>query len=217
MRYLVFGDIHGNLPAFESMLEKEKGNYDLLACHGDVVNYGPWSNECVELLDSQTDSVKLIGNHELAFIEGVYKGHHPIAKAFFNFCYPKFDNSLIDTIKQYEMEIDFGSFNVQHTISDRKIFLNTDLSDIKINTNHIIGHSHQQFERDVNGFKLINTGSLGQDRKFINQSCYVILDTAKNSIELKSFTHDIDKVIDKMKADKYPDICIGYYLSKERL
>lgn len=217
MKNLICGDIHGNLPAFEDLLKREKNNYDFLICHGDVVNYGPWSNECLELLDSQSDSVKLMGNHEQAFINGNYEGDHPIAKAFFEFCYPKFDKSLLNSIKQYEMNIEFGSFTIQHTISERKIFLDTDLSDLKINKNYIIGHSHQQFERVVNGFKLINTGSLGQDRKFINQSGYLILDTTKNSFELKSFTHDIDKVINKMKADKYPDICLEYYLSKGRI
>lgn len=66
-------------------------------------------------------------------------------------------------------------------------------------------------------FNLINTGSLGQNRSFINQSCYVKMNTETNKIELKSFIHDVDKVINHMKSKKYPEICINYYLSKSRL
>ena len=43
MRYLVFSDVHGNLPALEKVLNKEnkvQGYINL----GDVVNYGPWGN-----------------------------------------------------------------------------------------------------------------------------------------------------------------------------
>jgi putative phosphoesterase len=217
MKIVVFGDVHGNLVALEKLFTIEKKDTDVFVSHGDVVNYGPWSNECVQFLNEQKNCHLLRGNHEDYFISNKYPGHHPIAKAFFEFCYPKFDMSLIDTINKYETDLGFGNFIIQHTISDKKIFLDTNVSDIDINKNYIIGHSHQQFQREINKFKLINTGSLGQNRKFINQSCYIILDTVKNSVELKSFTHDIDKLINKMKADRYPDICIKYYQSKERL
>lgn len=217
MKVVVFGDVHGNLVALEKLFAIEKSEVDCFVSHGDVINYGPWSNECVQFLNEHKNCQLLRGNHEDYFISNKYPGHHPIAKAFFEFCYPKFDISLLNTINKYEKDLGVGNFTIQHTITDKKIFFDTDLSDIKIKTNYIIGHSHQQFEREVNGFKIFNTGSLGQDRKYINQSCYLILDTKKKSIELKSFTYDINKIIDKMKADKYPEICLEYYLSKERI
>ena len=64
MKYLICGDIHGNLPALELMLQREKNNFDQLICHGDVINYGPWSDECVLLLNTIKESVLLKGNHE---------------------------------------------------------------------------------------------------------------------------------------------------------
>src|SRR5258708_20926134 len=71
-KVLIFSDVHGNLPAFELMLEKEKG-VDLYISLGDVVNYGPWSNECVELLESLKPVVKLLGNHDRYFLDGEIK------------------------------------------------------------------------------------------------------------------------------------------------
>src|SRR2546426_10630569 len=51
MKTIVFGDIHGNLPALEICWEQaEKEGYDWIAHTGDVVGYGPYPNECVTFL-----------------------------------------------------------------------------------------------------------------------------------------------------------------------
>jgi len=217
MKITVFGDVHGNLVALEKLFSMEKLETDLFVCHGDVVNYGPWSNECVELLETLSNATFLRGNHEENYIAGIYSGKHPVATVFFDFCYPKFNKFLLPIIKGYDIATQYGSFNVQHTINDKYIFANTDMSDVEINNNFIIGHSHQQFEIRKNNFKIYNTGSIGQNREFINQACYLVLDTDSNKVELKSFIFDIDIVIKQMKAEKYPAICTDYYMSKKRL
>lgn len=213
----VFGDVHGNLIALEELFKNEKSKTDLFVCHGDVVNYGPWSNECVNYLD-EIGNVKLLkGNHEEYFISEDYPGQNIIAKSFFNFCFPKFDVNLLKKIKEYEEVLLIENYVIKHTVSNQYIYKDTDLSDIVIDNNYIIGHSHQQYQREKENFKIFNTGSIGQNRKFINQSCYLQIDTATQLVELKNFIHDIDKVIIEMKARKYPQICIDYYLSKEKL
>ena len=82
MKIVVFSDIHGNLAALETMLHQNT-DADMYISLGDVVNYSPFSNECVDLLETLPNCIKLIGNHEEAFIEGTYKGKHPVAQAFF--------------------------------------------------------------------------------------------------------------------------------------
>jgi hypothetical protein len=47
MRILIYSDVHNNLPAFEQML-KEVVHCEAYISLGDLVNYGPWSNECVD-------------------------------------------------------------------------------------------------------------------------------------------------------------------------
>jgi predicted phosphodiesterase len=159
----------------------------------------------------------LKGNHEEYFISNNYPGQNIIAKSFFNYCFPKFDVNLLNNIKEYEEELLIEEHKIKHTIGSQYIFKDTDLSDIFVDNNYIIGHSHQQYIREKDKFKIYNTGSIGQNRKFINQSCYLQINTKLNTVELKSFIHDINKVINKMKERKYPQICIDYYLSKEIL
>ncbi len=217
MKILIFGDVHGNLPALERLFSLEKNNFDSFICHGDVVNYGPWSNECINFLSEKENGTLLFGNHEKYFIDGIYDGKNQIARAFFNHCYNKFDHKLLDVITKYKENINIENYIVIHTIFNQYIFKDTDLSKIPVDHDYIIGHSHQQFKILKNTFKIYNTGSLGQNREFINQSCYIILDTFGKNVEMKNFKIDIKNVISKMKSESYPTICIDYYLSKKQI
>jgi diadenosine tetraphosphatase ApaH/serine/threonine PP2A family protein phosphatase len=65
MRVAVCSDIHGNLPALETVLaEIDEARPDELWCLGDLVGYGPWPNEVTELVRARAD-VCLVGNHDL--------------------------------------------------------------------------------------------------------------------------------------------------------
>ena len=53
MMLAIISDIHGNLPALEKALNLiKKVKVDNYLFLGDVVGYGPWSNECVELIST---------------------------------------------------------------------------------------------------------------------------------------------------------------------
>ncbi|NJW53417.1 metallophosphoesterase family protein [Salinimicrobium oceani] len=215
MRYLIFGDVHGNLPALEKLLKKEEGNFDQLISHGDVVNYGPWSNECVELLNDIPNTIRLKGNHEDAFLSGNYPGSNEVVKAFFEHCYRKFKKT--NFIAEYQQMYDIKKFRVQHTISNEYIFPDTDISKMNIKRNYVIGHSHYQFDRIFENNRLINTGSIGQNRKFINLAEYIIVDEEKDILILKNFIYDVSLVINEMIAENFPKICIDYYKTKPQL
>lgn len=217
MKIVVFGDVHGNLIALEKLFQLEQTETDFFVCHGDVVNYGPWTNECISYLKDISNCILLKGNHEHYFLKGVYDGENVIAQTFFKHCFANFDATLTTEIEKYETEVIIKNFTIKHTLNDKYIFENTNIQDLKLDQNYIIGHSHQQFYRRENDFELYNTGSIGQNRKHINQSCYLKYDTETNIVELKQYLHDIDKVIDQMKSEKYPQLCIDYYSSKQRL
>ena len=140
-----------------------------------------------------------------------------VAKSFFNFCFPNFNPKLVPIIQNYSELKNISDFTIKHTIGNQYIFMDTDISALSIDTNYIIGHSHQQYCLPKNEFKIYNTGSLGQNRQYLNQSCYLQIDTEKNQVELKFFIHNISKVISEMKSRKYPEICLNYYLSKDQI
>src|SRR5439155_14620246 len=66
MRIGVVSDIHSNLTALLTVLD-DMGPVDALWCLGDFVGYGPWPNECVDLL-RERGARAIAGNHDLAAI-----------------------------------------------------------------------------------------------------------------------------------------------------
>jgi diadenosine tetraphosphatase ApaH/serine/threonine PP2A family protein phosphatase len=69
MRYLIISDIHSNLIALEAVLSDAPSDLPIW-CLGDVVGYGPYPNECVELLrDLGVECI--VGNHDWAVMNKV--------------------------------------------------------------------------------------------------------------------------------------------------
>jgi predicted phosphodiesterase len=68
-RIALLSDVHGNLPAFEAVLEDiAREDVDARWCLGDLVGYGAQPDECVALARESCD-VCLIGNHDLVVID----------------------------------------------------------------------------------------------------------------------------------------------------
>ena len=210
MRVAFFSDIHGNLPALEIAIRKA-GRVDGYIVLGDVVNYGPWSNECVELLEELPNCIKIKGNHEDYFIKGKCDCENYLANEFFNHCYDDF--KLTSLIQAYKNDSQFENYICTHTIEERYIFEDTDIS---IDNNYIVGHSHRQFRINSNGFSLLNPGSVGQNRQFINEINFMIYDTTSLNVDFRSVLYDVDIMINKMKKMDYPQICQDYYKNKKR-
>ncbi len=62
MRLGIVSDVHSNLPALEAVLA-DMGQVDELWCLGDTVGYGPYANECIDLL-RERDCLMIAGNHD---------------------------------------------------------------------------------------------------------------------------------------------------------
>ena len=65
MKYAIISDIHGNLPALLTMLEKaKKQNVSHYIFAGDYCLSGPWPNECIEIIKSISSKTVIRGNEE---------------------------------------------------------------------------------------------------------------------------------------------------------
>jgi predicted phosphodiesterase len=210
MIWLIYSDVHGNLPAFETIL-KDCGRYDASICLGDLVNYGPWSNECVDLALSLKNPVLIMGNHEEAFIDGRYPGKNPLVQQFFDHTRPGFDR--LKQIKAFVAGHVIDDFKFQHSVGGHYLYPDTT---IELDANYVVGHSHHQFRYKSNGFRLFNAGSVGQNRKIINVGNYALYDQEKKEFSLREVRYDLNAVIGEMRAREFPKNCIDYYLSKQQ-
>lgn len=208
MDTLIISDVHGNLPALEYVIHKHK-SVDKIISLGDVVNYGPWSNECVDLLNTIENKVLIVGNHEEIFLKGSYEGTNLIAQTFFKFCYPQFSRK--QEISNYLSKYAQDNCVFVHTLANKYIFPD---SVIEIERDTFIGHSHRLFSNLMNGFRLVNVGSVGQNRINIDQINYALWDSGTNAVKLCTDNFSADSLINEMKAKKYPTICLDYIMSK---
>jgi predicted phosphodiesterase len=192
------------------MLE-HAGNVDGYICLGDTVDYGPWSNECVDRLLGLPNVIYIQGNHEADFLKGSHTGSNVIANSFFDVCQPAFDR--YEKIQNLPTEYTLNEFTFRHTILDKNIYPDTEL---KLDGNYVIGHSHHQFWLEQPPFRLYNTGSVGQNRKYINVINYLVLETSGMHFELRSLTYDPDEILNEMRKQNYPEACLKYYENKQR-
>jgi predicted phosphodiesterase len=209
MKILIYSDVHGNLPAFEKMVNVESDVSGYISL-GDIVNYGPWSNECVDFAMSLPNSTFLMGNHEEAFLDRNYPGSNELVELFFKTC--SVDFARFDEISQFLSDCRIGNFHCIHTIDGDYIYPDTQ---IELDGNYFIGHSHCQFKYVNNSFELYNTGSVGQNRTHINEINYLVYNLDTFSVEMKSCLYDIELLLSKMKSLNYPDQCINYYKNKK--
>ena len=67
-RIAIFSDVHGNLEALQTVLEKiAEAQVDRIICLGDMVGYGADPNACIERVREVSDLV-LAGNHDWAAV-----------------------------------------------------------------------------------------------------------------------------------------------------
>ena len=64
-RFGVLADVHGNLPALRAAVARLRAEgVERFLCAGDLVGYGPFPDECVEVI-AGLDAVCVAGNHDL--------------------------------------------------------------------------------------------------------------------------------------------------------
>jgi len=212
MKVAVFSDVHGNLPALERFVSATRQQVDSYLCLGDVVNYGPWNDECLEQVSQLPGIVLLEGNHERLFLDASNLRHEiPLVQAFYHHSVAFFKRK--DLIVNLRTQVNVGGFFCQHTIQGRSVYADTAIA---VSQNHIIGHTHHQYQIERADFTIINPGSVGQNRKWINRVEYLILDTDEKKAVFYSLVYDVDQFISELRVRHYPMACVNYYYLKMR-
>ncbi len=212
MKTAIFSDVHGNLIALESFVQATQNCVDAYVCLGDVVDYGPWNDECLEIIRQLPNVTLLEGNHERLFLgtENIYR-ELPLVQDFYRRSRQFFLRR--DLVRGLPRHVQLGVFECVHTINGRFIYRNTSN---EIACNYILGHTHHQFRINLSGCVVVNPGSVGQNRKWINMADYSILDTKSGVIQMHSVPYDVDRFLAELRLRHYPEQCIAYYAGKPR-
>jgi predicted phosphodiesterase len=211
MRVAVFSDVHANLPALETFIQATEGEVDSYLCLGDVVDYGPWNDECLDRIRSLPGIILLEGNHERLFNgEETIDDKPELAQLFFHASFRSFTRR--SAIKGLPQTATVGEFRAEHTLAGLRLYPNTP---VEVTGKHFVGHSHYQFRRDFpGGGVLVNCGSVGQNRRRIDRVNYAVYDTSTGEIRLEDHPYPLDRFLTELDARHYPEPCIRYYRRK---
>ncbi len=213
-------DIHGNLPALEQLLKKER--FDKLVFLGDAVDYGPWPTEVIDILREEADHA-VMGNHDSAVAFRIdcmcSQEMHPISVWTREQTLEWYSKEHLDWLRNLPIEksLEFDGIKIyivhaspkNHLYGYLKPDMNNDeilklVNDMSAYDYVLTAHSHRPFIRKFSGFTLVNDGSVGQPRDGNPMLAYAVLDTKKDKIEIKRMDYPRDVVIHKLKELNWP-------------
>jgi diadenosine tetraphosphatase ApaH/serine/threonine PP2A family protein phosphatase len=223
MRIGIFSDVHANLPALETVLAKLRDEaVDLMYCLGDTVGYGPYPNECIELVRTNCKLV-LKGNHDSGLIgETSVEDFNPYGLKALLWSqervtdeYKTYLGSLPYTAVEHEVTFAHSSpmrpAEWSYVLTLRAAKENFHAFTTKI---CYIGHTHVPVvinedmtvgEYRKNGRCIINIGSVGQPRDGNPDAAFGIYDTVTRDFTLYRIAYDIKKTSDAIIAAGLPE------------
>jgi len=201
----ILSDIHGNLPALESVLEDMKQfGVDRIISLGDVSGYYPFINEVIELLRLH-DAINLIGNHDRYVIDNTECPRSTSANLALNYQKGVIKEENRAWLQESLLSLILGNASFVHggwdDPEDEYIYKVTSEYFQRFDEKFFFcGHTHVQIHLTLeNGKQFINPGSVGQPRDGIPTAAYSLFDQNAGNILLRRVSYDIDRVAGKMR------------------
>ncbi|MCP9487894.1 MAG: metallophosphatase family protein [Gaiellaceae bacterium MAG52_C11] len=201
MRVAALYDVHGNLPALEAVLaEVDAAGVDAIVCGGDVAA-GPFPVECLELLRAR-EAVFIRGNADRELSPWLLEQLSPAERGFLAelphvgsldgvlYCHgsPRSDDEILTRVSPDER------FRAALAAVEAKLVVG--------------GHTHVQFERDVDGARFVNAGSVGMPYEGRPGAFWALV--SDELVELRRTPYALDAAVAAIRATGYPgtdDLC----------
>ncbi|MBI4198952.1 MAG: metallophosphoesterase family protein [Chloroflexi bacterium] len=237
MQVLIVGDIHGNLEAFQSVLEdaRKAGGVGEVWCLGDTVGYGPDPGPCLELLQGPGHCT-VAGNHDRAAVGLLdLDAFNPAAAEACRWTAQQLTAAQRGFLRELPLVTRTGDFTLVHGSLQDPVweYLLTEEAALatfqRLETRYcLVSHSHLPFlcrrqgegawfERLTVGSAvslgdgpiILNPGSVGQPRDGDPRAAYVLCDPEAGTAELRRVPYAIEKTQEKMARAGLPSWLIA--------
>ncbi len=213
MRILVVSDIHANWAALSAIRQK----FDFCLCLGDLVDYGPEPGPCVRwAMTNATHAIR--GNHDHGVAQGVPVKGGSGYRYLTGITRPSMWELLGPEERRYLLQLPLTQrfilggkrfFLVHGTPRDPlDEYLLKDPATWAKRLQNVeadvvcVGHTHIQFNIQVNGTIILNPGSVGLPRDGDPRAAYAVIED--NRIELKRVEYPIEDTIAGIEAMPWP-------------
>lgn len=233
MKIAIISDIHGNIEALsEILIDIEKQSVDKIICTGDLVGYGPYPNEVVDVfIDQKIPST--LGNHDLAtFDMELLNDLGGIAHESIMLTLDILGENQKKHLKKLPKSINCRTLHFVHASPPdnvRGYITRKSVDEIKYLFSQFdsklcfIGHTHllASYYLENNELKyesigegklkldpekryILNVGSVGQPRDGIHKAKYMIFNEDDYNIDARFVDYDIKKVQNKILELGFP-------------
>lgn len=235
MKYGIFSDVHGNLEAFEAVLEAfHQENVESYIFLGDIVGYGAEPKKCIQILKDLIDKSNCIcvaGNHDYAAC-GLTETENFVhyAKEAISWTKDQLEESDKEFLAQMKLVHQEEDFTIVHAnlVAPEKWHYIFDIDDAYPNFKLLqkqicfIAHSHkpvifvkresvdwfveEKIEIQKDAKYIINVGSVGQPRDENPKSSFAIYDTDAGLLEIRRCDYDIKMAQKKIVEAGLPSV-----------
>ena len=234
MRIAVLSDIHGNMDAFEKVLEDiERCRPDAVFSLGDNIGYGPEPERVIQTL-MRLRIPSVLGNHELAAKDPGFLGwFNPLARRSLAMTFERLSPDSLSFIKQLPTHLSAHGLRMVHGFppdsptlymfqiesrQKRKILMSLPERVCLVGHTHVLaiaacdrkGLSEVECREGENALDaerayLINIGSVGQPRDGDLRAKYVIWDAVHNTLDIRCVAYDARAAAAKIVAAGMPE------------
>ena len=217
VKIAVLSDIHANLHALESVIQDaEKRGAEVFLNAGDSIGFGAFPNEVIELLHTK-NVISVVGNFDLEVIKGETKGKSTRKNAV-DFARKELskccEGYLLSVPTEVSLSVAGKTLLMVHGSPesvDEHIYHDTPetrlkelVEDAKVDL-IIVGHSHEQFSRQVDSVSFINPGSVGRPGDGNPQTGYALLSFNPFNVEFVRLDYDVEAAADALRRKKLPE------------
>ncbi|XES77858.1 MAG: YfcE family phosphodiesterase [Candidatus Bathyarchaeia archaeon] len=213
----VFADVHANLHALKAVMQdaQARGAVAFLNA-GDSVGFGAFPNEALRLLHSHKVA-SILGNYDLEVVEKRVKGNGAKKTALL-FAQKELEPSCVSYLlsfpKELRLELGGKRILVVHGSPDsieEHLYPKTPAKRLrslakKANADLVIvGHSHEQFQTQVNQTLFVNPGSVGRPGDGNSQAAYALLSFDPFKVELIRLDYNVAAAANALRRKGLPE------------
>jgi putative phosphoesterase len=206
LRVAALHDVHGNLPALEAVLAQVEGERVDLTVFGGDLACGLLPAETIDLAMSLDKARFVQGNADREMVE-IYDGERESGSPLVDdWSIAQLDRRRRDFLASFEPTVVVGDVCFCHATphADEPIFTRVSpdervrelIGDI-VQTVVVCGHTHMQFDRIVDGIRVVNAGSVGMPYG-TTDACWALVEG--RDVELRRTPYDLDAAAERMRA-----------------
>lgn len=233
MRVALFGDVHGNLPALETVLDHARIHgadefWDL----GDLTGYGPFPDEVVLKVEGVARRA-VLGNYDRKVLRLPGKKEKwaarkdPLKLRAFEWAREQLSGRSLQFLASLPQQLLFSQGGLRFYLTHGGPCSRTEHLSVQTSVERLqelagtvgadvicVAHSHRPFARKVGATWFVNPGSVGRPEGGDPRAVYVLLQMGKGQLDVTHYWLDYDRqrTAEEVRRKGLPDMFVRMFL-----